>query len=245
MNKLEQHLKSAGIINYHQEYLWLKNEAPSSNKLEEWVQQRAAGMPLAYILQSMDFLSLSLYVDPNVLIPRPETEEMVEHAIAHIRKEDQVIVDLGTGSGCIALSLKQAFPDKTVIGIDKYAEALNVAKINQKRYPEYPVQWIQGDWLDSIALSDVDVIISNPPYVESSWEHKSIQHEPATAIFSKEDGLHDIQKIIKACQKHQLSIWIEHGYKQTLYTLFNSDWHVEQVLDDQQHPRFIMAKRRF
>lgn len=244
MNKLEYYLKSAGIINYHQEYRWLKKEAQNPVELEKWVQQRVAGTPLAYILKSMDFLSLALYVDPNVLIPRPETEEMVEHAIAHIRKEDQIIVDLGTGSGCIALSLKKAFPDKKIIGIDKDECALKVARINQKRYPEYPVHWIQGDWLDSISISNIDVVISNPPYVESSWHHQSIQHEPKTAIFSKEDGLHDIRKIIKACQTHQLSIWMEHGYQQDLNTLFNNDWHIEQVFDDQQHPRFIMAKRR-
>ena len=132
---MKQHLaklKSYGIKNHSQELTWMKNHAPNASILDQWVQERCEGKPLAYILKSMDFMDLSLYIDERVLVPRPETEVMVEHIISNIQTTDQVIVDLGTGSGCIALSLKKTFPEKTVVGVDIDQDALEVAIINQK-----------------------------------------------------------------------------------------------------------------
>ncbi|MAJ81949.1 MAG: hypothetical protein CMF41_03435 [Legionellales bacterium] len=243
---MKQHLaklKSYGIKNHSQELTWMKNHAPNASILDQWVQERCEGKPLAYILKSMDFMDLSLYIDERVLVPRPETEVMVEHIISNIQTTDQVIVDLGTGSGCIALSLKKTFPEKTVVGVDIDQDALEVAIINQKKYEQHRVQWVVSDWLSTIDISTVDVIIANPPYVETSWKDKSIQLEPHKALYSDKDGLRDIRTIIQQVQYSKGKVWIEHGHQHTLSKLFNKDWNVTQHYDLNKQPRFINAMR--
>ena len=105
------------------------------------------------------------------------------------------------------------------------------------------MQWVVSDWLSTIDISTVDVIIANPPYVETSWKDKSIQLEPHKALYSDKDGLRDIRTIIQQVQYSKGKVWIEHGHQHTLSKLFNKDWNVTQHYDLNKQPRFINAMR--
>ncbi len=241
MNKDLKTLHDANIPNYMQEYQWMKQATSDDATLSAFVQRRIQGEPLAYILNNAHFFDLELFVDHRVLIPRPETEHMIEAIISSITSTDKTIIDLGTGSGCIALMLKKAFPQKQIIGIDNSFEALSVALINQSRYPEHPVEWVAGNWLEAIDLNKIDVIITNPPYVEQSWQHDSISHEPDTALFADDNGLQDIKTIIEQITPYALKIWIEHGENQEIPSLFPKRWHVKQHHDQYNKKRFVEA----
>ena len=185
------------------------------------VQRRLAGEPVAYITGRRGFWSLELEVTPATLIPRPETELLVELALSRLPEEQPVeVVDLGTGSGAIALAIGTERPQARILGIDASAAALEVAVRNGRRLCIPNVRFVEGDWLAPLGTRRVDLIVSNPPYIEADDPHLTrgdLRFEPASALASGADGLDDIRRIVTDAHTHlQSGGWLlfEHGWNQ-------------------------------
>jgi len=188
-------------------------------RFDALVRRRAAGEPIAYITGRRDFWSLSLEVTPATLIPRPETELLVELAIAHLPQGGRV-VDLGTGSGAIALAVAKERPDVEVTAVDASEAALEVASRNAAALGLQRVTFRHGDWLAPLAGQRFDLIVSNPPYIESDDPHLAqgdLRFEPTTALASGADGLDDIRRIVSSSVAHLRPagwVLVEHGWRQ-------------------------------
>lgn len=178
---------------------YLFDDLSLQNKLENWEEALAKldnGMPLQYATGIAYFYGETFLVDKNVLIPRPETEELVyliQKVYASNSQEDLKILDIGTGSGCIPIMLKLLFPESTVHAIDVSAAALSVARINAKRL-DAEVEWKELDFLDESKwkeLDTYDIIVSNPPYIPHEETDKMgkdvVKHEPHLALFVEDD----------------------------------------------------------
>lgn len=161
---------------------------------EEWVARRAAREPVAYITGRRWFRRLEIAVDPRVLIPRPETEHVVEAALA--LPAGARVVDVGTGSGAIALALKDERPDLRVVGTDVSGEALEVARANGERLG-LDVEWVLADWLGAVP-GVIDAVVSNPPYVADGdpLPPDVAGFEPALALFAGPDGLGAYRRLV-------------------------------------------------
>ena len=181
-------------------------------------QRRLSGEPLAYLVSSKPFFGLDLQVDKRVLVPRPDTETLVEWALTFDSANSAVkALDMGTGSGAIALALKSVRPDWQITALDASADALTVAQNNAKRL-NLNVNFLQSSWFDALAEANFDIIVSNPPYiVEGDWHMTALAHEPKQALTSGADGLEDIRKIIQQAPAFLTSggwLLLEHGYDQ-------------------------------
>ena len=181
-------------------------------------QRRLNTEPVAYITGQKEFFGLTLHVDHRVLDPRADTETLVEWALSCLADTSSPdVVDLGTGSGAIALALKHARPDATISAVDASANALAVASTNAERLG-LPVTFHHGSWLAPLDGHTFDAIVSNPPYVASDDEHlAALKHEPLSALASGVDGLDDIRIIVREASQHlKPNGWllIEHGYDQ-------------------------------
>lgn len=191
------------INEYNKEYL--KKYLPSE-LLEEGLKRLSNGEPVQYIVGNVDFYGLEIDVDNRVLIPRFDTEELVEHVTKLVKKYyngKSNIIDLGTGSGCISLALKNNLPDSTIIGVDISSDALDVANHNKEKL-NIDVKFIQNDMLDNIN-DKYDVIISNPPYLsrENSYVEEIVNNnEPSIALYADNDGLYFYEKILSTCSKN-------------------------------------------
>jgi release factor glutamine methyltransferase len=188
-----------------------------ARKFSELCARRAAGEPLAYLVGRKEFFGLPLQVDARVLVPRPDTETLVEWALAVLRgRKAPRVIDLGTGSGAIALAIQKARPDAQVEAVDRSASALEVARSNAQRLA-LPVQFREADWLDG-AAGRYDLIASNPPYVAAGDPHlPELRHEPESALVAGADGLDDIRRIVAAAPaKLAPGGWLllEHGWDQ-------------------------------
>jgi release factor glutamine methyltransferase len=185
-------------------------------------QRRLNGEPLAYITGERGFYGLSLAVDARVLDPRPDTETLVDWAldVLHGVPAPQV-VDLGTGSGAIALALQHHRPDARVLAVDASAAALAVAQSNARRL-NLPVVFVQGSWLTPLppesATEGMHLIASNPPYIADNDPHlAALRHEPREALTSGPDGLDDIRHIVSHAPTHLRAggwLLLEHGHDQ-------------------------------
>ncbi|MDP1968075.1 MAG: peptide chain release factor N(5)-glutamine methyltransferase [Burkholderiaceae bacterium] len=181
-------------------------------------RRRADGEPLAYLVGIKEFFGLSLHVDPRVLVPRPDTETLVEWALqtlAGLAPAPRVL-DLGTGSGAIALAIQHARPDARVTAIDASAQALAVAQANAQRLG-LPVAFRHGSWLQG--QNEIwDLIVSNPPYVAEGDPHlAALTHEPRTALVATGLGLDDLRSIIEQAPPHLAPggrLLLEHGHDQ-------------------------------
>lgn len=180
-------------------------------------ERRAAGEPLAYIVGHKEFHGLSLQVDARVLVPRPDTETLVDWAIEVAQELTQPrVIDLGTGSGAIALAIKKACPQARVVASDASAAALEVARANAHRLA-IDLNLRQASWLEGID-QEFDLIVSNPPYVAEGDEHlAALKHEPVAALVSGPDGLAAIREIVaQAPSRLNEGGWlvVEHGWDQ-------------------------------
>jgi len=180
-------------------------------------QRRATGEPLAYLSGVKEFYGLPLQIDARVLDPRPDTETLVDWALDCLRGvAAPQVIDLGTGSGAIALALQHARPDAQVTAVDASADALAVARANAQAL-KLPVDLRQGNWLDGVAAR-YDLIVSNPPYIAEGDPHlPALQHEPRQALAAGSDGLDDIRTIVaQAPARLQPGGWLllEHGWDQ-------------------------------
>lgn len=185
------------------------------------VARRAAGEPIAYILGYREFYGLNLKVTPDTLIPRPDTETLVEAALQKIKVNLELsICDLGTGTGAIALAIAKNRPNAQVTAIDFSANALKIAQENAENLNIQDITFLQSDWFSALKTQRFDVIVSNPPYIEENDAHVSqgdLRFEPKSALTSGEDGLDDIRKIIcdsVSFLNPQGWLMLEHGYNQ-------------------------------
>ncbi|MCM8594153.1 peptide chain release factor N(5)-glutamine methyltransferase [Accumulibacter sp.] len=197
--------------------------AAQAECLDELVSRRANGEPLAYLIGSADFFGLTFEVSPAVLIPRPETELLVELALDVLQAlPAPEVVDLGTGSGAIAISLKRHCPQASLTAVELSAAALAVARRNADRHA-VDIGLVAGDWFEPLEGARFDLIVANPPYVAEGDAHlaeNGLPFEPRMALtdgLSGGDGLHCIRTIISQATAHLLAdgwVLIEHGYGQ-------------------------------
>lgn len=184
------------------------------------LQRRLQGEPLAYILGEREFFGLGLRVTPATLIPRPDTELLVELALQRMPEAGGRVLDLGTGSGAIALAIAHARPDAAVTAVDAAAAALSVAQGNAVRLGIRNASFVPSDWFSALAEQHFDLIVSNPPYIAENDSHLSqgdLRFEPRTALASGPDGLDDIRRIIGEAGAHLATdgwLLLEHGYDQ-------------------------------
>ena len=180
-------------------------------------QRRLGGEPVAYLTGSKAFYGLELRADARVLDPRPDTETLVDWALQTLAARTAPrVLDLGTGSGAIALALQHQRPDASVLAVDASHDALAVAQANAKRLG-LPVQFRHGHWLDGLE-GPFDAIVSNPPYIPAADPHlAALQHEPLQALASGADGLDDIRTLIAQAPAHLAPggwLLLEHGHDQ-------------------------------
>jgi len=185
------------------------------------LSRRLSGEPVAYILGKREFLSLDLRVTPAVLIPRPETELLVEQALARLPQDaPSRVLDLGTGSGAVALAIVRHRPRAEVVAVDQSAAALEVARENAAQLGLSNLHFLQGDWYGPLDRRRFDLIVSNPPYIAAGDPHLSegdLRFEPAAALASGADGLDAICIIVASAHDHLLPggwLLFEHGYDQ-------------------------------
>lgn len=183
--------------------------------------RRLHGEPIAYILGEREFYGLNFKVTPATLIPRPETELLVEAALQRIPQQGKCrVLDLGTGSGAIALSIAHTRPNAEVVAVDASTAALDVAQFNAQRLGLNNVQLLLSNWFAALNGESFDIIVSNPPYIAASDAHLSqgdVRFEPQDALVSGADGLDDIRHIVAQAKKHlNANGWLllEHGYDQ-------------------------------
>lgn len=183
--------------------------------------RRLAGEPMAYILGVREFFGRDFHVTPDVLIPRPETELLVEVSLSALqRQQSPTVLDLGTGSGAIAISIALERPDAWVAASDFSPAALQVAQMNARRLGA-SLQFFGGNWYDSLlGLPKLDLIVSNPPYIHASDPHLhqgDLRHEPVCALTDGADGLSDLATIIEGAVQYLAPggrVCIEHGWDQ-------------------------------
>jgi release factor glutamine methyltransferase len=194
--------------------------AQAYEQFAEWVARRAAGEPLAYLVGEAEFRGRIFQVSPAVLIPRPETEVLIDLALEKMRRlAAPRVIDLGTGSGVVAISLALECPQATIATVDLSEDAIFVARNNAGRLGA-KVDFYQGDWFDPLAGERFDLIVSNPPYVAAGDPHLALNglpHEPQMALTDGADGLACIRRIVAAAPAHlKPGGWLlfEHGYDQ-------------------------------
>ncbi|HEY0197018.1 MAG TPA: peptide chain release factor N(5)-glutamine methyltransferase [Rhodanobacter sp.] len=185
------------------------------------VERRAHGEPVAYITGRRGFWSMELEVTPATLIPRAETELLVELALQRLPRDRRLsVADLGTGSGAVALAIASERPLVQVTATDASAAALDLARRNAQRLGIANVGFVQGDWLAPLADRRFGLIVSNPPYIEADDAHLAqgdLRFEPAGALASGQDGLDDIRRIVRDARGHlEVGGWLlfEHGWNQ-------------------------------
>jgi len=188
--------------------------ADSAARFADFAARRRQGEPVAYILGAQEFYGLRFSVTPAVLIPRPETELLVELALA---RDFASAVDLGTGCGCIALAIKHERPAARVVGVEASAAALEVARRNAVRLG-LSVDWRHGRWCEPLADEQHDLIVANPPYIAAGDPHlAALGYEPAAALVSGADGLDAVRAIAAQAPAHLAAgawLLIEHGIGQ-------------------------------
>ena len=218
------------------------------------VARRAAREPVAMITGVREFWGLDFEVTPAVIIPRPETEFIFEEALAASEADPRVIVDIGTGTGCLAIALSCEFPRARVVGTDISFSALEVARRNARRHGVHPrVSFVRTNFLAGMG-TDIDLIVSNPPYVPEAaapaLSPEVVGHEPHTALFSGHDGLSAIAEIVRSAAAHLSTrgrLIIEFGYGQEAAVTelaTSAGWNVRNVRTDLQDiPRVIVLGR--
>ena len=205
-------------------YTWPENKVPTDayDSFLGYLQRRRQGEPIAYIVGEKEFWSLPILVDNNVLIPRPETELLVETALSRYASDCQrprAVADLGTGTGAIAIALATERPHWTVYALDKSTAATALAEQNCRRLQVQNVVVVQSDWCAALGHS-LDLIVSNPPYIAADDQHLSegdVRFEPKSALVADGGGLADIEQVVTQSYQHLSEggwLLLEHGYNQ-------------------------------
>jgi release factor glutamine methyltransferase len=226
-SRLEAQILLCHVIQQPRAYLAAYDRDPilpeQAAAFEVLLQRRLHGEPIAYILGVREFYSLAFKVTPAVLIPRPETELLVELALERLPADRSVrMLDLGTGSGAVAVTLALHRPQVEVVAVDQSAAALEVARENAQRLGTGNLRLFQSDWYSALDGEKFDLIVSNPPYIAAADPHLTqgdVRFEPPVALASGADGLDDIRTIIRGATAHlKPGGWLlfEHGYDQAV-----------------------------
>ena len=223
---LDAELLLCNILDKNRVYLhtWPDKELnkEQSEKFISLLDRRKSGEPIAYILGTKEFYGLDFIVNNNVLVPRPETEILVEEALKLIPKEKALrVLDLGTGSGAIAISIAKNRPKSNIVAIDKSKNALDIAQKNAKLLEVNNIEFYEGSWFSPLNINEkFDIIVSNPPYIgehDPMLESNVKSFEPNIALIAAENGLADIKYIIKNSVNYLNKsgcLLLEHGYNQ-------------------------------
>lgn len=253
--RLDAEILVARAISMPRSYLFAHPEDTldefALQRLNETLQRRVAGVPLAYITGNKEFWSLELQVSPATLVPRPETELLVELALREIpRAAEWQILDLGTGSGAIAVAIASERPGCTVTAVDTSAEALLIAQYNIRQLDLSNVTCLQGDWTAPVLGRTFNVIVSNPPYVaDGDAALAALVAEPHLALVSGDDGLDAIRQLSRDCQsicENDGLVIFEHGNEQQVAVaeiLAADGWRDIACVDDYAgKPRMTSAR---
>lgn len=219
------------------------------------LEERKQGKPIAYLLGEAEFWGLTLKVSEHTLIPRGDTETLVEWALQLNLPKNAKVLDLGCGTGAIALALACEKPHWQITGVDFLNKAVELAQQNQRRHKLYNAQFKQSSWYENIS-DKYDLIISNPPYIEPNDAHLGqgdVRFEPTTALVADEQGLADIKHIIQNAPKHLNPngwLMLEHGYNQSeavanLFKQFGAFDDAQHRQDLAGHTRATGAKSAF
>ncbi|KAA0947042.1 peptide chain release factor N(5)-glutamine methyltransferase [Pseudomonas sp. ANT_H14] len=222
--RLDVELLLAAALGKSRSYLhtWPEKIVSSEAALTfaSYLQRRRSGEPVAYILGQQGFWKLDLEVAPHTLIPRPETEMLVEAALELLPATPANVLDLGTGSGAIALALASERPDWKITAVDRVLEAVALAERNRQRLHLNNATVLSSHWFSALKDHTYDLIISNPPYIADTDPHLAagdVRFEPASALVAGHDGLDDLRLIIAQAPVHlDAGGWLllEHGYDQ-------------------------------
>jgi len=223
-NRLETELLLAHVLGVERSWLYAHGEAPltpaQQSALDELATRRLDGEPMAYLLGFREFYGREFRVTPAVLIPRPETELLVDAGLEILGSDDTSVLDVGTGSGCIALTLAAERPDWQVTAVDLSSAALAVCRDNAARLNLARVELLHGDLLKPVQGRRFDAILSNPPYVaagDSHLDQGDLRFEPDMALSADDEGLSVIRRLVQQAPRHLHAggcLLIEHGYDQ-------------------------------
>ncbi|QGU87296.1 peptide chain release factor N(5)-glutamine methyltransferase [Erwinia sorbitola] len=189
-------------------------------RLEALLARRVAGEPVAYLTGEREFWSLPLTVSPDTLIPRPDSEVLVEQALARLPSAGCALLDLGTGTGAIALALASERADCQITGVDRIPAAVALAQHNASKLALTNARFLHSDWFSALAGQQFALIVSNPPYIDADDHHLSegdVRFEPASALVADDHGLADIKIIAAEAGRYLLKdgwLLLEHGWQQ-------------------------------
>lgn len=257
---LDAELLLAFVIGKNRTYLrtW-PEQTLTLEQLEHFqalIKQRNEGQPIAYLVGFRGFWSREFLVTPAVLIPRPDTELLIELVLAELPINQHCkILDLGTGSGAIAITLAAERPLTIVTGSDNSQDALAIARVNAERLAIENIQFYQSDWFQQLPDTTYDFIVSNPPYIAPDDPHLSqgdIRFEPQSALIANAQGLHDLSIIADGARtmlKTDGALYLEHGYDQhqqvqAILEKFNYT-NIQTQNDLTGHPRVTSARWRY
>lgn len=221
--KLDAEVLLAHVLGVPRVYLMTWPEQPLSSaqqlKWEQLLAQRQQGVPVAHLTGQREFWSLPLQVDNSTLIPRPDTELLVELALQVNLPPQARVVDLGTGTGAIALALKSERPQWNLLAVDASEGAVQLAQRNAEQL-QLAIKVMHSDWFSALSQQRFDLVVSNPPYIDAADPHLQqgdVRFEPASALIAEEHGLADIAWIIEHARDHLTDsgqVLIEHGWQQ-------------------------------
>ena len=260
-SRLDAEVLMADLLDMERINLYVKYDYPlKSNEIDEYrerIRKRAKRFPVAYITGKKEFMSLEFKLTEGVLIPRPDTENLVEAVIDYCQEneiESPQIIDVGTGSGAIAVSLAHYLKDAKVVGVDISPEALKVARLNMEEHDlSERLSILKSDLLSEFIkreISGVDIVVSNPPYIsKEEMEDLSpeVKKEPETALEAGEDGLDYYRKLVPQTEKvlkNGGKLFLEIGYQQAeaVKKLFGENWSEIKVKKDySENDRIVSA----